>query len=152
MCPLPLAVAALKKAHSDRLKVRFDSTEAEKDQEIDIITQQISERFNFAGAKLQRVVSKAQANKLDADSKIKKNIQRSVPLADLSARRFVCLPFVCVCGAHVCLCSCYASFFHHSLIRFLSLVTPQVARLQAAVAVAGVPRYPEGLPGAVEAV
>ncbi len=70
------AVASLKKAHTERLKVRFDDAESEKDQEIDILTQQISERFGFAGAKLQKVISKKQSKELDADSKIKKNIQR----------------------------------------------------------------------------
>lgn len=69
-------MAALKKAHTERLKVRFDDMGAHQDQEIDILTQQISERFTFAGARLQRVISKQNTNKLDADSKIKKNIQR----------------------------------------------------------------------------
>ena len=71
-----VAVGALKKAHTERLRVRFDEKESERDQEIDILTQQISERFNFAGAKLQRVISKQNANKQDPESKIKKNIQR----------------------------------------------------------------------------
>ena len=69
-------MADLKKVHNDRLLLQFDNRESEKDREIDILTGYITQHFNVAGAKLKTVISKEKGNKLDPDSKIRKNIQR----------------------------------------------------------------------------
>ncbi len=66
----------LKKVHEDRLLQQFDNLESEKDREIDILTGHITQNFNVAGAKLKSIISKERGNKLDPESKIKKNIQR----------------------------------------------------------------------------
>ena len=68
----------LKKVHNDRLLLQFDERESEKDREIDILTGYITQHFNVAGAKLKTIISKEKGNKLDPDSKIRKNIQRCV--------------------------------------------------------------------------
>jgi hypothetical protein len=69
-------VLDLKKVHEDRLLQQFDNLESEKDREIDILTGHITQNFNVAGAKLKSIISKERGNKLDPESKIKKNIQR----------------------------------------------------------------------------
>ncbi len=66
----------LKKVHNDRLLLQFDNRESEKDREIDILTSFITQHFSVAGAKLKTVISTKHGNKMDPESKIKKNIQR----------------------------------------------------------------------------
>lgn len=68
----------LKKVHNDRLLLQFDNREGEKDREIDILTGFITQNFSLAGAKLKTILTKEKSNKLDPDSKIRKNIQRSL--------------------------------------------------------------------------
>lgn len=68
----------LKKVHEDRLLQQFDNLESEKDREIDILTGYITQHFNVAGAKLKSIITKERGTKLDPESKIKKNIQRSL--------------------------------------------------------------------------
>ncbi len=72
------AVLDLKKVHAERLNVHFGDREHEQDQEIDILTRKITQLFNSAGAKLQRVLSKDKKDKKDPDSNVKRNIQRCV--------------------------------------------------------------------------
>ncbi len=86
-------MTALRKAHADRLSVQFDDREAEKDREIDILTREITQHFNNAGARLQKLVSKDRAALIDAESKIMKNLQRCRRRADVvpvSCRRRPC--------------------------------------------------------------
>ncbi len=71
-------VSDLKKVHNDRLLLQFDNREGEKDREIDILTGFITQNFSLAGAKLKTILTKEKSNKLDPDSKIRKNIQRWV--------------------------------------------------------------------------
>ena len=68
----------LKKVHNDRLLLQFDNRESEKDREIDILTDYISQAFTVASNKLKTIVRKdSQGNpKTDPDIAIRKNIQR----------------------------------------------------------------------------
>lgn len=77
----------LAKAHDQRLKIGFDpAAEQEKEREIDILTSDITRTFNLAAAKLKRLARHGDNSNDGTESKVIKNIQRSLAtrLHDLS--------------------------------------------------------------------
>lgn len=77
----------LGKAHDQRLKIGFDpSAEQEKEREIEILTNDITRTFNLAAAKLKRIARQGDNAADGTESKVIKNIQRSLAtrLHDLS--------------------------------------------------------------------
>jgi syntaxin 16 len=69
----------LKKAHTDRLLVTFDSNEDQHDMQIDILTSDITDKFGKAHSNLKKVVTADTGKAVTADEqKVRKNVQRSV--------------------------------------------------------------------------
>ena len=69
----------LKKAHTDRLLVTFDSNEDQHDMQIDILTSDITDKFGKAHTNLKKVVTADTGKPLtEGEQKVRKNVQRSV--------------------------------------------------------------------------
>ncbi|KAJ0410199.1 hypothetical protein P43SY_002531 [Pythium insidiosum] len=66
----------LSKLHTKRLMVRFDGSESQHEQEIDHLTQQITEEFRSAERGLQRMIK--QGDHSAADAKTRQNVQRAL--------------------------------------------------------------------------
>lgn len=70
------AVEELGKLHSDRLRVKFDGSEEDADQKIDMLTPAITRIFREAESKLKAVSSQQQRALTAAEVKVRKNVQR----------------------------------------------------------------------------
>lgn len=70
----------LGKLHSDRLRVKFDGSEEDADQKIDMLTPAITRIFREAESKLKAVSSQQQRALTAAEVKVRKNVQRSMAL------------------------------------------------------------------------
>ncbi len=69
----------LAKAHDQRLKIGFDpAAEAEKEREIEILTSDITRTFNLGAAKLKRIARQGDNAQDGTETKVIKNIQRSL--------------------------------------------------------------------------
>lgn len=66
----------LSKLHTKRLMVRFDGSESQHEQEIDRLTQQITDEFRSAERALQRMGK--QGDNSAADAKTRQNVQRAL--------------------------------------------------------------------------
>lgn len=76
---LAFAVEELGKAHDQRLRIGFDpAAEQEKEREIDILTSEITRTFNIAAAKLKRFARMGDSAADGTESKVIKNMQRSL--------------------------------------------------------------------------
>ena len=68
----------LRAAHEARLRITFDpAAEEQKEQEIQIITSEITRMFNIGGAKLKRLAN-FDSGVEGAEIKLRKNIQRGL--------------------------------------------------------------------------
>ena len=69
----------LKKAHTDRLLVTFDSNEDQHDMQIEILTSDITDKFGKAHSHLKKVVDSDTGKPIpESEQKVRKNVQRSV--------------------------------------------------------------------------
>ena len=68
----------LGKLHADRLRVKFDGSEEDADQKIDMLTPAITRIFREAESKLKDVSSQQQTALTAAEIKVRKNVQRYV--------------------------------------------------------------------------
>ena len=66
----------LSKLHTKRLMVRFDGSESKHEQEIESVTQEITDEFRNAERVLQRMASREQQATSAADAKARQNVQR----------------------------------------------------------------------------
>ena len=85
-------VEQLQRLHTKRLMVRFDGTEVQDEQDIDLATQSITAMFRQAEKTLKRMATGAQVHEAGVDAKIRENVQRFVrhrwyPRTDLRASR-----------------------------------------------------------------
>lgn len=73
------AVEELGKLHDERLRIGFDpAAEQEKEHEIEILTSEVTRTFNRAAGKLKRIVRQSENANDATESKVLKNIQRSL--------------------------------------------------------------------------
>jgi hypothetical protein len=70
------AVEDLAKLHADRLRVKFDGSEEDADQKIDMLTPSITRIFREAESKLKEVSAQQQRALTPAEIKVRKNVQR----------------------------------------------------------------------------
>lgn len=73
------AVEKLNKLHTSRLMVRFDGSESKYEQEIDHVTQEITDEFRSAEKGLRRMAQSDRNGEFSAaDAKTRQNVQRYV--------------------------------------------------------------------------
>eukprot|EP01138_Halocafeteria_seosinensis_P005030 gb/GECG01005143.1/.p1 GENE.gb/GECG01005143.1/~~gb/GECG01005143.1/.p1 ORF type:complete len:340 (+),score=59.28 gb/GECG01005143.1/:1-1020(+) len=68
----------LEKLHKKRLMVQFDDSDQRQDQEIDIMTREITNHFNTAGSKLKQIAGENNNDPNSTDVQVRRNIQKSL--------------------------------------------------------------------------